>query len=67
MLSDFPDPRLDDAANLVRSGALCVPGDRDRMQQDNVDAGESDADRDDLSVAISSTGANTDDLCRHLE
>ena len=70
-------PRLDDAATLVRCGALCLPGDRDRMQQENLDAGESHADGNDLTIAISNTGAitrtnaragaNTDDLCRHLE
>ena len=49
------------------------------MRQESVDAGESHADGNDLTVAISSTvaisrtgagpitGAGTDDLCRHLE
>jgi hypothetical protein len=80
MLRDSPDPRLDDAANLMLSGALCVPDDRDRMQQEDVDAGESHADGGDpIARAIPNTGAitranagtitgaNTDDLCRHIE
>jgi hypothetical protein len=76
-LSDFPESRLDDAANLVLSGALCVPGDRDRVQQESVDAGESHAGGHDVTVAISSSGTGasartyagtiTDDLGRHFE
>ena len=49
------------------------------MRQESVDAGKSLAGGDDLTVAITNTGAiartsagpitgaNTDDLCRHLE